>query len=62
MYIIAYLYISYNIVSVETVANLACRTVLSYGHPTRSAFLTFLHRLSWHYNLAKKVPRSLTKH
>lgn len=31
MYIIAYLYILYNIVSVETVANLACRTVLPNG-------------------------------
>lgn len=33
MYIIAYLYILYNIVSVETVANLACRTVLPNGLP-----------------------------
>lgn len=33
MYIIAYLYILYNIVSVETVANLDCRTVLPNGLP-----------------------------
>lgn len=64
MYIIAYLYILYNIVSVETVANLACRTVLPNGlpPPDKISVPDLSPSLSWLYNLAKKVPISLTKH